>query len=93
MEAGNVLMHFSSPEKLKIYSDYLASIDVPYYAAINKSKGLEKVIILPVVDMCVYATFTVQEFETLKELIRDYLANRTKKTFIRCSELQPLNPN
>jgi hypothetical protein len=51
------------------------------------------VIIIPVIDKCVYATFTVQEFETLKEVIRDYLANKAKRTFIRCNELQPLNLN
>jgi hypothetical protein len=93
VEVGNVLMHFSSPEKLKIYSDYLESIDVAYYAAINKKKGLERVIILPVVDMCVHLTFTVQEFEMLKEIIRDYLTNKTKGMFIRCKELQPVNLN
>jgi hypothetical protein len=70
-------MHFTCPEKLRFYLNYLETIDVPYYAAINGNKGLEKVIILPVAETSVNIAFTVQEFELLKETIHNYLMGKT----------------
>jgi hypothetical protein len=88
VETGNVLLHFSTPEKLKAYLDYLESIDVSYYETINGKKGLKKVIILPVVgDSSVNLAFTVQEFEAVKEMIRDYLTCKTQNTFVMYTEL------
>ncbi|OAV68208.1 hypothetical protein Barb4_02154 [Bacteroidales bacterium Barb4] len=79
LEAGNVLVHFPALENLRIYMDYLESVDVPYYAAINSKKGLEKVIILPVGETAVNMAFTVQEFEMLKDTVRDYLTGEAGK--------------
>ncbi|MDR1672444.1 MAG: hypothetical protein LBS09_03120 [Bacteroidales bacterium] len=94
VEAGNVLFHFSTPEKLEIYLEYLESIDVSYYATVNRKKGLKKVIILPMGDLPVNLAFTEQEFELLKEIIQNYLAtDRSKKAFVTSEELQQLNLN
>jgi hypothetical protein len=44
----------------------LDSIDVEYYAAINRSKGLKKVIIIPLMDNGIaHLAFTQQEFSIL----------------------------
>jgi hypothetical protein len=96
LEIGNIQIHFESIEKLKRYSGYLDSIDVAYYAAINRSKGLLREIILPL-DVCnsIHLTFTTQEFETLKGVIHDYLME-TKKVpglFIKSNKFQMVNPN
>jgi hypothetical protein len=74
LEAGNVLIHFPSPERLRKFLNYLESIDPAYYAAINRKKGLAKEIFLPVGDLSVNMAFTVAEFEELKQTIGDYLA-------------------
>lgn len=74
VEAGNVLIHFPSPERLKKFLDYIESIDADYYAALNRSKGLARDIYLPVGDMSVNMAFSVAEFEELKRAVRDYLA-------------------
>ncbi|MDR2121009.1 MAG: hypothetical protein LBP64_09100 [Tannerella sp.] len=74
VEAGNVLIHFPSPERLKKFLNYLESIDVDYYSALNRNKGLAKDIFLPVGDMSVNMAFSVEEFEELKQAIRDYPA-------------------
>ncbi|MDR1866202.1 MAG: hypothetical protein LBR08_11610 [Bacteroidales bacterium] len=48
LEAGNILMHFPSTERLRRFLNYLESIDAPHYAAINRNKGLAKDVYLPV---------------------------------------------
>jgi hypothetical protein len=74
LEAGHTQIHFASTRELTKYLEFLDSIDVAYYAAINRKKGLSKVIILPLDnDNTAHMGFTTQEFETLKEVIRSYL--------------------
>jgi hypothetical protein len=59
---------------LKKYLETLNSIDAGYYSAVNRKKGLAKVIIIPLSDNgMTHLGFTEQEFETLKETIRNYL--------------------
>ncbi|MDR0757712.1 MAG: hypothetical protein LBF85_07695 [Tannerella sp.] len=74
VEAGNVLIHFPSVERLKKFLDYIESVDTGCYAALNRGKGLVKDIYLPVGDMSVNMAFSVAEFEELKCVIRNYLA-------------------
>ncbi|MDR1603118.1 MAG: hypothetical protein LBS42_11935 [Tannerella sp.] len=75
VEAGNVLIHFPSPERLRKFLDYLESIDADHYAALNRSRGLEKDIYLPAGDrLSVNMAFSVAEFEELKRAVRNYLA-------------------
>ncbi|MDR1683613.1 MAG: hypothetical protein LBS25_09580 [Candidatus Symbiothrix sp.] len=58
----------------------LDSIDVVYFAAINRAKGLEKVIILPLDNNgSVHLGFTVREFEDLKAIIRNYLSGEKRQ--------------
>lgn len=79
LEVGHAQIHFVSLEQLKIYLEYLNSIDVKYYAAVNREKGLSKVIILPLNDCAsVHLAFTTQEFEELKVMIRQYLSDKSK---------------
>jgi hypothetical protein len=60
---------------LRKYLETLDSIDAAYFAAINRAKGLEKVIILPLDSVgTVHLGFTVREFEDLKAIIRNYLS-------------------
>ena len=96
LEAGNVLIHFPSIQQLKILLDYLESIDVAFYAAINKNRLTSKSIIIPLGDTaCINMAFTVSEFETLKRTIRDYLSGGTSpgETFVKCKELEALYLN
>lgn len=74
LEAGNVLIHFPTPERLEKFLNYLDAIDPSHYAAINRKKGMAKDIFLPVGDLSVNMAFSVAEFEELKQLVRDYLA-------------------
>ena len=88
LEAGNIVVHFSTIQQLKAYSEYLESIDSVYYAAANK--GRAKDIFIPLEDNAsINMAFTVCEFEALKKAIRDYLSG--KKTpcisFVKCNEL------
>ncbi|MDR2385889.1 MAG: hypothetical protein LBD80_09590 [Tannerella sp.] len=76
LEAGNLLIHFPSVDRLKKFLDHLESIDVAYYAAINRKKGLEKDIFLPVDNSTVNMAFSVSEFNELKEMIQDYLTRK-----------------
>jgi hypothetical protein len=70
---------------LKKYLETLDSIDVDYYSAINRKKGLTKVIIIPITDNgMAHLGFTEQEFETLKEVIRNYI-NKNRK--LKCPKL------
>ncbi|MDR2138035.1 MAG: hypothetical protein LBP50_00550 [Tannerella sp.] len=69
LEAGNVLIHFPSPERLRRFLNYLESIDPFHYAAVNRKKGLAKEIFLPVGDTSVQMAFTVAEFEELKRTV------------------------
>lgn len=74
LEIGNTQIHFISLHDLRRYLESLDSIDAAYFADINRSKGLNKVIILPLDNTgCVHLGFSVQEFETLKAVIRNYL--------------------
>jgi hypothetical protein len=71
---------------LEKYLESLDSIDTDYYAAINRKKGLKKVIIIPLTDNGMsHLGFTEQEFETLKEIIRHYITNEGRKK--KCPEL------
>jgi hypothetical protein len=83
-------------EKLKIYLNYLDSIDVAYYSAINRSKGLSKEIILPLGEcIAVNLAFTCQEFEVLKKMIRHYLSGNQKRRelYVTSDEFRVLNLN
>jgi hypothetical protein len=75
LEIGNTQIHFNSPHHLQKYLNNLDSIDAAYYAAINRARGLERVIILPLDSVgAVHLSFTVREFEDLKAVIRSYLS-------------------
>jgi hypothetical protein len=76
IEAGNVLLHFTTQKKLSQYLDYLDTIDVVYFSAINRRKGLPKDIFLQH-DNVVTLAFTVLEFENLKQTIREYFMGIT----------------
>ncbi|MDR0547071.1 MAG: hypothetical protein LBG77_05755 [Dysgonamonadaceae bacterium] len=61
------------------YLNNLDSIDAVYYAAVNRKKGLSKVIIIPLNNAgTVHLGFTLREFEELKTMIRNYLTNDPK---------------
>jgi hypothetical protein len=66
-------MHFPTLARLKMFLNYLETLDVSYYAAINRSKGLAKDIFLPIGDTSVNMAFSVAELEELKQVIHDYL--------------------
>ena len=96
LEAGNIVMHFSTITQLIIYSDYLESIDVSYYAALNKNKWTAKDIFIPLEnETSVNMAFTVCEFESLKMTIRDYLSGKKISyiSFVKCNELESLQLN
>jgi hypothetical protein len=96
LEIGNTHLHFSSEDRLRFYLNYLDSIDVTYYAAINRNKGLNKEIILPLGEcIAVNLAFTVSEFETLKRIIRGYLSGKsgTRPAFVASDEFLALNLN
>ncbi|MDR3339291.1 MAG: hypothetical protein LBT25_04185 [Candidatus Symbiothrix sp.] len=80
LEIGNTQIHFADIQKLKKYFEYLNTIDIAYYAAINRNKGLTRVIIIPL-DNCssVHLGFTVQEFKELKKIICNYLSGKQKQ--------------
>jgi hypothetical protein len=74
----------------------LDSIDAAYFAAINRKKGLTKVIILPLdTSGAVHLGFTLQEFEDLKATIRNYLSGERKhgNRFIDLNKLCVVNWN
>jgi hypothetical protein len=82
LEIGNTQVHFHSLHDLKKYLENLNSIDAAYYAGINRKKGLTKVIILPLDNTgSVHLGLTEQEFENLKDVIRDYVSK--DRTFLR----------
>ena len=96
LEAGNILIHFQSIEQLKICSDYIESIDIALYAAINKNRLTSKSIIIPLGDTaCINMAFTVSEFEIFKKTIHNYLSGgtSTSKSFVKRKELEALNLN
>jgi hypothetical protein len=65
---------------LRKYLETLDSIDAAYFAAINRAKGLEKVIILPLDSAgAAHLGFTVREFEDLKTVIRNYLSGEREQ--------------
>jgi hypothetical protein len=65
---------------LRKYLENLDSIDAAHFAAINRAKGLEKVIILPLDHTgTIHLGFTLQEFENLKAVIRNYLSEEKKQ--------------
>ena len=74
IEIGNVLIHFTSTQKLTEYLNELDTIDVEYYAMLNKGKQFNKDIFLPVaVGMGVNLSFTVEEFYYFKSMILNYI--------------------
>ncbi|MDR0413945.1 MAG: hypothetical protein LBH84_00830 [Prevotellaceae bacterium] len=80
LEIGNTQIHFNSPHHLQKYLENLDSVDAAYFAAINRAKGLEKVIILPLDNTgVVHLGFTLQEFENLKTTIRSYLSEEKRQ--------------
>ena len=90
------MIHFPSIQHLKIYSDYLESIDVAFYAAINKNRLTSKAIIIPLGDkVCVNMGFTVSEFELLRRTIRDFLSGGTslRESFVKFKELEAFHLN
>ena len=104
LEIGNTQIHFNSRRDLKIYLESLDAVDTAYYAALNRGKGLTKVIILPLAsDNTVHIAFTVNEFEMLKATIREYLSNDkkiSKRNFYKSSSVgvttsiaRPVNPD
>ena len=79
LEIGNTQIHFNSPDHLRKYLKNLDSIDVVYYEAVNRKKGQEKVIILPMDTFGnIHLGFTMIEFEELKAIIRNYLSDQGK---------------
>ena len=97
LEIGHTQIHFRSLRQLEKYLRKLDSIDTAYYETVNRRKGLTKVIILPLdTSGAVHLGFTVQEFETLKETIRIYLADGGKCTVPQVAgmvELETINWN
>ena len=94
LEVGNIMIHFSTIQQLKVLSDYLETIDVNYYAAINKR--LAKDIFIPLGDkISVDLAFTVCEFKLFKKTIRDYLSGEKTShiSFIKCNELESIHLN
>jgi hypothetical protein len=82
---------------LEKYLKTLDSIDTIYYEAVNRKKGLTKVIILPLdTSGTVHIGFTRQEFEELKAIIRGYLSERGKclgRYIVNMKELKAINWN
>jgi hypothetical protein len=73
VEVGNLLIHFPSLKRLKVFWDYLETIDPARYKVINNSRGLSHDIYLPVGDTSVNMAFSVDEFEELKQTVRRFL--------------------
>lgn len=95
LEAGNALIHFPTLQRLRQYLDYLETIDAPHYAALNRKKGLSKDVFLPVEGSTVNIAFSLDEFETMKNVIRNYLSENGKCP-LRCGnflELQVIKWN
>jgi hypothetical protein len=68
-----VFVHFADNNKLRVFLDYLEAIDEYHYAEINKAKGLQKDVFLPVADTTVNMAFSIAEFHELKRIIHDFL--------------------
>jgi hypothetical protein len=80
LEIGHTQIHFGSLRHLKSYLQSLDSIDAAHYAAINRQKGLKRVIILPLADNgAVHLGLTEQEFDNLKSLIRNYIREQERQ--------------
>jgi hypothetical protein len=77
VEAGNVLIHFPSLQRLKFFLDYLESIDPCHYKAINSGKGLARDVYLPVGETSVDMAFSVDEFEELRQMLRHFWDKET----------------
>ncbi|MDR2805262.1 MAG: hypothetical protein LBB85_06395 [Dysgonamonadaceae bacterium] len=94
LEAGNALIHFSSRERLSKYLDYLESVDASCYASLNRKKGLTKDIFLPVDGSTVNLAFSLDEFEEIKKVIRNYLSPSANPfPYGRWMELQTISWN
>jgi hypothetical protein len=91
LEAGNVLIHFPSWGQLRKYLNYLESIDVSYYVATNRKKGLAKDIFLPVDGGMVNIAFSLDEFEEMKTVIHSYLLENRK--YIDLNEFKVISWN
>ncbi|MDR0768660.1 MAG: hypothetical protein LBE71_01960 [Dysgonamonadaceae bacterium] len=77
LEIGNTQIHFNSLHCLQNYLETLDSIDVAYFATVNRAKGLTRVIILPLdTSGIAHIGFTLPEFEDLKAMIRNYLSRK-----------------
>jgi hypothetical protein len=72
LEAGNILIHFTEIKHLKVFLDYLESIDTCHYKAANSGKGLAHDIYLPVGNTSVNMAFSVDEFEELRQTVRRF---------------------
>jgi phage FluMu protein Com len=80
LEIGNTQLNFPSCKHLQTYLEGLDTVDATYYAALNKSKGLSKVIIFPLnAAETAHIGFTEKEFEELKTVIRNYLSDNRKQ--------------
>lgn len=74
LEIDHTQIHFPTLRHLKQYLKTLDSVDAAHYAALNRQKGLTRVIILPLADNgTVHMGFTESEFEDLKDMIRRYV--------------------
>jgi hypothetical protein len=73
VEAGNVMVHFPTLERLTEFLAYLEAIDPYYYREANSSKGLAHDIYLPIGDTSASMAFSVDEFEELKLAIRRFM--------------------
>lgn len=97
LEIGNTQIHFKALPDLKKYLETLDSIDATYYEAINRKKGLARVIILPLdTSGAVHIGFTMQEFDELKAIIRNYLLEGGKcsrRPIINKKELMAIHWN
>ena len=97
LEIGNTQIHFNSRHHLEKYLKNLDSIDAIYYEAVNRKKGLTKVIILPLdTSGAVHIGFTKQEFNELKAIIRNYLSEGRKcsvQYIVNMKELKAINWN
>jgi hypothetical protein len=74
LETGNVLIHFPTLQRLRQYLDYLETIDARHYAALNRDKGFSKDVFLPIEGSTVNIAFSLEEFEAVKNEIRNYLS-------------------
>jgi hypothetical protein len=66
------MMHFPSLQRLKVFLDYIESIDPCHYKALNSGKGLARDVYLPIGETFVNMAFSVDEFEELRQMMRRF---------------------